>query len=902
MKDQTTVWGRRLEDLYEACIKLPSDQREKFIQAQAGDDAALAGQLRLMVRLEHPLTADSVSTATPAASGGSGGFDLKSGTQFGNCRILDPIGAGGMGAVYYALDLQNHDRPVALKVMKPTLLKMEDQERFLRETFALSRLVHKNIAQLYFRGIQSWNGTERPFLVMEYVDGVTLDKFLDRRPLTTRQILELLTKIASAVHHGHLKGVFHRDLKPSNILVTADGEPKIIDFGIAFTASTAATPNGEAQAPPPENAGTIPYMAPEVASGAAFVPDARTDVYSLGIIAFEAFARRRPGVELPSGDLELPEYPLMPAEIRRRISECERERLRGISHAFSADLDCIVAKALRLRMDQRYSDASELAEDFRRLLSREPIKARPGSAFYTAKMFVLRNRLAVSAAAAVFLAILASAIVFGVGEYRVKAALRVVEQRNAELHFRSANLAEQRGNWSLAVDEFRLAEAGHYPDRQALMVGELRALGRIDGRSAEVDALIARVHSTMPDIAQSPQFQVVEGFIYWSSKPQESLQTIQRVLRHGEDLSPADRAFAEALTTDDFRFVAKQLRATLESDPFNRDAWALLGFCDLALGEAQRCEQDAGVLQRLYPDDQVGAILAAFAAAFEGRGAAAIEYLDSCSKLPSVLKEPYAQVLDFTSHIRSVDDILGQPFAFFPLISPVASIFQNLDKLTVSHILPIPITFRRFAELSNPGNVIKSVTGGRSDAIYTAFAAWPNGDGDFAAGWLALQQLKYKTAIPLFQAALTDPSLMDCRREAAMALTLAQGADDVSRHALRSEVAATIKPDLDRVISLGGVYPEQRDYEATIVSVGAAYNLYPQVRTLASLWLSHVPDDARAMYFLAFADSHLDGRDIALALYRRALAKGLPADLKSRAQTAIAELTAPAATRPATMP
>jgi hypothetical protein len=217
--------------------------------------------------------------------------------------------------------------------------------------------------------------------------------------------------------------------------------------------------------------------------------------------------------------------------------------------------------------------------------------------------------------------------------------------------------------------------------------------------------------------------------------------------------------------------------------------------------------------------------------------------------------------------------------------------------------IPLPLTFQRVTGQFTVANVLKIVADGGSDrAILQAAAAWPNGDGYYTAGWLALMNSDYATAIPRFQAALTAPSLIDCRRPAALALTMAHAADNRARHVPDFEVVPILKTDLDRVISLGGVHPEENDYEAGLFQVATRFGLYPQVRTLALLWLSRAPDDARAMYFLAVADSHLGDSAGAAALYQRALAMRLPGGMRPQAQHAIQDLTAPPATRPTTIP
>lgn len=919
MSDQTDDQGQRLESLYHEARKLSGAERGEFILREAGHDPVLMARLQALFLLPDSIAADQLETERTRSQAGplSGGqdaqtgdqtrtfsgssdddrFDLKMNMEFGRCRIVMQRGAGGMGAVYLATDLENNERPVALKVMKPTRLSDLDRQRFHNETAALSRLEHPNIARLYFKGIQQWHGSDRPYFVMEYVDGTTLDEYCQKHPLTTRQLLELLRKICLAVHHGHLKGVFHRDLKPSNILVTADGEPKIIDFGVSFMRSgDAATAR---QSEKHEQVGTLKYMAPETAGVVEHVLDARTDVYSLGVIAFEMFASRRPGVLLHPGKLLSLDQCATGKEILQLVSQCERERLGNASRKFRGDLELVVAKALRLEIDQRYTDASELAEDLRRLMDWEPIQARSSSRAYIARMFVRRNRFATAASVTVFLAILIAAVGFGVGEARAVAARKEVEKKNADLHMRAAQLAEQRGKWPQALENYLAAEKGRSPDRLTFVAGELRAFDRMD-RPADAKALITRVQSTMPDIAQSPQFLVVEGFFFWPSDPDKSIQEIQQALLHADQLTPADRAFAQALITDDIKVAAAKLRETVEHDPFNRDAWALLGICDLVMGDAQKCEQDEGVLQRLYPDDEVGTVLAAFGAAFQGRRSAAIAYLDADADLQPNLKSTLVKTVNFVSQLHSVDDIWSMSLSVPAEADLVSNIFTSATILTTAREFPIPLTFKRLAKNVTETNLMLWAI--NPDGLLDAAASWPNGNGEFAAGWIDFKNQKYPSAVKHLQAVQTVPNLVDCRRSAAVTLVFVQAMERIAHHIPPNpESVAIMKADFDHVIALGGVRPDVIDVEVNALPVAINYGLFAQARTLAMLWLARAPRDARAMYYLAVADSNLGDRETALSLYRQAAALRLPADLKSNALNQIQQLTASVATRPSTL-
>jgi hypothetical protein len=176
----------------------------------------------------------------------------------------------------------------------------------------------------------------------------------------------------------------------------------------------------------------------------------------------------------------------------------------------------------------------------------------------------------------------------------------------------------------------------------------------------------------------------------------------------------------------------------------------------------------------------------------------------------------------------------------------------------------------------------------------------PNGDGAFIAGWIESKQGDLDAAERHFNAALTEPCLVDCQRLAAMALTLIHGAQNRSRQVPEAQAAAVAGADIDRLISLGGIRPEKFPQESLVASTGMIYHLYPRVRTLALGWLSHAPEDPGAMYFLAQADSNLNDAGTALAFYHRAISKGLSGGMKADALAQIKQLTPEPATVPAT--
>jgi tetratricopeptide (TPR) repeat protein/predicted Ser/Thr protein kinase len=301
--------------------------------------------------------------------------------RVGRYSILRVLGEGGMGTVYEA-EQEQPKRTVALKVIRVGYLSPQLLRRFEHESQMLGRLQHPGIAQVHEAGtVEDERGNPVPFFAMEFIRGVPLTAYATQKNLGTRERLDLIARICDAVYHAHQKGVIHRDLKPGNIVVDESGQPKILDFGVA-RATDSDIQQTTLQTGVGQLVGTVPYMSPEQVSGNPDELDTRSDVYALGVIAYELLAGRLP-------------YDLarkMIHEAVRVIREEEPTRLSSINRTLRGDVETIVAKALEKDKVRRYQSAEALASDIRRYLKDEPIAARPASTWYQLAKFSKRNK------------------------------------------------------------------------------------------------------------------------------------------------------------------------------------------------------------------------------------------------------------------------------------------------------------------------------------------------------------------------------------------------------------------------------------------------------------------------------------------------------------------------------
>ena len=397
---------QRIEELFCTVVDRPVAEREAYLTQVCGGDEELRREVLSL--LARDISEDFIQNhiAGVAMSFSPEPRDDLTGNRIGPYRLTRLVGRGGMGAVYEAVrDDDQFQQQVAIKLIKGGMDSDFVRKRFVRERQILASLDHPYIARLFDGGATEGG---LPYFVMEFVDGEPIIDFCRRRGLALDEKLKLFRDVCSAVQHAHQKLVVHRDLKPSNIMVTAEGTPKLLDFGIAKLLT-----------PDPGEAGTRTatavrlmtpdYASPEQVRGGQITT--ATDVYSLGVVLYELLTARRPyqfetysplAIERAICETEAP-----------RPSESAREQTGApakLARQLAGDLDNIVLMALRKEPERRFQSVEQFSEDLRRYLSGLPIKARPDTFVYRAGKFVRRHRLAAVAATLVVLSLLGGII------------------------------------------------------------------------------------------------------------------------------------------------------------------------------------------------------------------------------------------------------------------------------------------------------------------------------------------------------------------------------------------------------------------------------------------------------------------------------------------------------------
>ena len=433
---------RLLEDLFQAACDLTGTERAAFLDRECGSDASIRAEVESLLASADQTAGFIQQPVSDAARNFASRLPSR-GKRIGPYQLCSLIGQGGMGEVYLARRADDaYSQQVALKFIRADFAV--DQEMLLRfrvERQILANLNHPNVARLLDGGVTPEG---LPWLALEYVEGVPIDEYCRRSGLPLRARLELFLTVCSAIEYAHRNLVIHRDIKPANVLVTAEGVPKLLDFGIAKL--LAADLVDSVRTRPSDRLMTPDYASPEQVRGEPVTT--ATDVYALGVLLYELLTGQRPYRLKTDSPLQIAraiceETPRSPSAATAADPDpagVDSRRLKG-------DLDTIVLMAMRKEPERRYSSIGQLAADIRAYLAGYPLVARGDSWGYRSRTFMARHKAAVASAFLAAVALAGFAIGMGILARSANRA-RLTAQHQAQFlagMFQAATPEESRG-------------------------------------------------------------------------------------------------------------------------------------------------------------------------------------------------------------------------------------------------------------------------------------------------------------------------------------------------------------------------------------------------------------------------------------------------------------------------
>jgi serine/threonine-protein kinase len=574
MSERTPRW-QRINEILEQVLEQPADQREALVRSACGSDSGLADEV--LDLLQHDLEETAIqSRALSAIDDALRDIDQRRpliGSRIGPFVLTREIARGGMGQVFEARrDADDFDQTVAVKILPGHRLDQEAGRRFAAERRILAGLNHPNIAKLIDGGTLD---DGMPYIVMEYVDGLRIDRYCQEQHLSNSAIIELVLKVCDAVQFAHRNLVVHRDIKPANILVDRDGQPKLLDFGIAKLIDIEEDGSGEHT-----RTGlrllTPAYASPEQIRGGDVTT--AVDVYALGLLTYLLLTHRLPYSADPTDaqTLEnqiLSEPPEAPSDalIRRVSLDPEGEPLDWPlkqRRAVRGELDTILLTALRKEPERRYANVAAFADDLRRHLEHRPIQARSDTLAYRFGLLFKRHPVGVPLSAlAVALAIGASTAF----------TWMLAEERDQAL------AAEARAVQTAQFAESLLSRTNPEQDGASLMT----AVDFLDGARSRVDEELRDT----PRIAFSMHRALANAYLSWNQYD-SAQQQVDRMLTLAEQLGdPLSRARAlriAAVVSDFQDRLEDSLAYAYESAVLFRELGQLQAHADLLalIGEA----------------------------------------------------------------------------------------------------------------------------------------------------------------------------------------------------------------------------------------------------------------------------------------------------------------------------
>ena len=475
-----------LKDRFELALNFADDERAAFVAGSFADDPDLRRELQKLVDaaamhgtfLEHQAIATVVAPGSPVR-------------RAGHYRLVERVAIGGMGEVYRAHRADDlYRKAVAVKLARPGFDSDEFARRFSLERETLATLDHPNIAKLLDGGTID---DGRPYFVMEWVDGVPLTDYCEREQPDLGARLLLFMRVCDAVLCAHRNLVVHRDLKPANILVTADGTPKLVDFGIARLLGPGGVNRTVHVTSAPFRMFTPEYASPEQVRGEPVTT--ASDVYALGVILYELLTGTRPyrinGTSLHEIEpIVCDVVPDRPSAVTR---VCPRRRLEG-------DLDTIVMMALRKEPGRRYASVDQFKEDLERHLDRRPVRARGNSTIYFAGRFVRRHKAGMAAAALILVSLIA-------GIVGTMWQARIAESQRARADRRFGDLRTLANAFMFEIHDALTQLPGSTAARELVVRRALQYLDSLAREAADDESLqqeLATAYERIGDVLGNP--------------------------------------------------------------------------------------------------------------------------------------------------------------------------------------------------------------------------------------------------------------------------------------------------------------------------------------------------------------------------------------------------------------
>lgn len=533
---------RKAREIFAEACDLDTHQQEKFVRETCGENETLYTEVMSLLRFDAMTESGDGISRGAQIEPMSTADDLPQ--AVGSYEIQSLIGQGGGGVVYRAYQRTPIERTVALKLIRPGLDTSSILRRFEFERRALERMNHPNIASVLDSGIvdSADQLNQRPYFVMELVEGIPITKYVQSEDLGIRERIELVLQVCAAVQHAHSKGIVHRDIKPSNILVArVDDKPicKVIDFGIAKALDDSASDSIQVTHVG-AMVGTPRYMSPEQMRIGGEI-DTRTDVYSIGVVLYELLTGRSPyqatqdthDISALLREIERSD-PLRPSEQASLSSEgdaYQKSTKRRSRIWFPRDLDWITLRSLEKDPDRRYQTVAGLADDLRRFLRNEPVDAGPPTVQYKIAKFYLRNRAAVIGSSVAILALITGAVVSSVFAMKASAALEL-EKTQRELAQRNENRVQDMNDF-LLKDLFQSVSSDDLGQDATLVELLDRAAPTIDERFADDVHMRAEVHYLIGDMY---------GSVYLFDKSLKHLNETESMLDQLDEWTQLDHA------------------------------------------------------------------------------------------------------------------------------------------------------------------------------------------------------------------------------------------------------------------------------------------------------------------------------------------------------------------------